>query len=141
MNSRIAGTGASSLSTGRHMRAARRVPSLIGIRTYSSSRTWCGSVSTVRMVGPPTRSVAIGVLDVEAQCVLALLVHALGLFGAVRAHEDIGELEAVAVLTVQVGEPLPLLGGDLDVQPGDLLLDRKSTRLNSSHVAISYAVF
>src|SRR5207249_10852682 len=27
------------------------------------------------------------------------------------------------------------------VRAGDLLLDRKSTRLNSSHVSISYAVF
>src|SRR5690606_31859377 len=32
------------------------------------------------------------------------------------------------------------VGGDLD-QPGFVATDRKSTRLNSSHVKISYAVF
>src|SRR3712207_7661754 len=32
-------------------------------------------------------------------------------------------------------------GQPLDHHPGDLLLDRKSTRLNSSHANISYAVF
>src|SRR5437773_2496174 len=28
-----------------------------------------------------------------------------------------------------------------DIKPGNILLDRKSTRLNSSHITISYAVF
>src|SRR5690625_5385550 len=56
-----------------------------------------------------------------------LLVHALenGLGG--RVHEVLGLLEAEA------RERADLLD--------DLDLDRKSTRLNSSHVAISYAVF
>src|SRR5207253_10039951 len=37
----------------------------------------------------------------------------------------------------RVGEMLPADGGDADAT----IADRKSTRLNSSHVAISYAVF
>src|SRR5438034_2579602 len=32
-------------------------------------------------------------------------------------------------------------GGELQATPGALGLDRKSTRLNSSHTVISYAVF
>src|SRR5205807_4864725 len=36
--------------------------------------------------------------------------------------------------------PLPVLSPLLSVVPGQLL-DRKSTRLNSSHLVISYAVF
>src|SRR5256885_10039528 len=31
--------------------------------------------------------------------------------------------------------------GNLDVDSGDEVIDRKSTRLNSSHLVISYAVF
>src|SRR3712207_7102382 len=36
---------------------------------------------------------------------------------------------------------LYLLPGADQVSPGDMALDRKSTRLNSSHANISYAVF
>src|SRR5207249_5639977 len=36
---------------------------------------------------------------------------------------------------------MPLLGDDRPVDHPDLEPDRKSTRLNSSHVSISYAVF
>src|SRR4051812_49961679 len=36
----------------------------------------------------------------------------------------------------------PAAGGVLDIRAsGDVVLDRKSTRLNSSHMSISYAVF
>src|SRR5947199_5042738 len=31
--------------------------------------------------------------------------------------------------------------GQVEVKPGDFVRDRKSTRLNSSHLGISYAVF
>src|SRR3712207_8124642 len=34
-----------------------------------------------------------------------------------------------------------LAGAELEVQPGTAVADRKSTRLNSSHANISYAVF
>src|SRR5439155_26305411 len=39
------------------------------------------------------------------------------------------------------GEYFPGLGEELLTLTGSTLRDRKSTRLNSSHVAISYAVF
>src|SRR5690625_6368218 len=37
--------------------------------------------------------------------------------------------------------PVSALGGNVDQAAEKLVRDRKSTRLNSSHVAISYAVF
>src|SRR5690625_4851464 len=40
-----------------------------------------------------------------------------------------------------VAKGRPLVGVNDFVRKGQLLVDRKSTRLNSSHVAISYAVF
>src|SRR3712207_7820134 len=43
-----------------------------------------------------------------------------------RAHGDVGARQG---------------DGTLDVPPVELRLDRKSTRLNSSHANISYAVF
>src|SRR5438132_8759545 len=39
------------------------------------------------------------------------------------------------------GRPLDLLDTDLGAQQVERILDRKSTRLNSSHTVISYAVF
>jgi hypothetical protein len=43
MYSRIAGTGLSRASSGRNRRAAKRVPSGIGIHSSSISRTFCDS--------------------------------------------------------------------------------------------------
>src|SRR5690625_6378176 len=40
-----------------------------------------------------------------------------------------------------VGGRVPSAGGDAGTRPRGRTEDRKSTRLNSSHVAISYAVF
>src|SRR5688572_31821356 len=51
--------------------------------------------------------------------------------GVVRNRRREGEVVAV----VEAGEPAP------DREGGQLDLDRKSTRLNSSHSQISYAVF
>src|SRR5690625_5388462 len=53
-------------------------------------------------------------------------------FGVARFHE------ALALREAGVTRRILLLGSLLD---RELLQDRKSTRLNSSHVAISYAVF
>src|SRR5690606_38122966 len=66
----------------------------------------------------------------EPLCVLARL-------GEARAHEELGDADPLAKL------------GDAEVQRRQVVadaaaledLDRKSTRLNSSHVKISYAVF
>src|SRR5699024_11873064 len=67
-----------------------------------------------------------------------------------QRHRELALLRAVGATPRQVrrlivGETLVLavLATALAVAPGQLLgrLDRKSTRLNSSHVSISYAVF
>src|SRR5690625_5538894 len=71
----------------------------------------------------------------------ALIVHRDGQIAALGDEVDGGgaldreELRAGSVL--HLGEEFLLLGGILP----PYLQDRKSTRLNSSHVAISYAVF
>src|SRR5690606_40101934 len=57
---------------------------------------------------------------------------------AVDLGEDAARDFRVADLFVQAPEAVVVLGQDL-LDPH--LLDRKSTRLNSSHVKISYAVF
>src|SRR5690625_5593772 len=51
----------------------------------------------------------------------------------VPCHEDPGEWLLYGNLDIGIPLVIPML----DIEPGD----RKSTRLNSSHVAISYAVF
>src|SRR5690625_1999285 len=51
MYSRMAGTGFCSASTGSQMRAASRVPSLIGIQVCSIVRIWRGSSVSVRRSG------------------------------------------------------------------------------------------
>src|SRR5260221_2806180 len=38
-------------------------------------------------------------------------------------------------------QPLAVIMADIDHYDGERLIDRKSTRLNSSHTVISYAVF
>src|SRR5439155_12807754 len=80
-------------------------------------------------------------------------------------HREPGGLTVREVLTVLQGLPVPIVGADVvEFNPqqdaggaggvtaavcaklvkelaGKMIADRKSTRLNSSHVAISYAVF
>src|SRR5690625_6853043 len=69
----------------------------------------------------------------------------------------VGDIKAVDDIsfTIKKGETFGLVGESgsgksttgrtilklLDATDGQIILDRKSTRLNSSHVAISYAVF
>src|SRR5437870_9557195 len=53
-----------------------------------------------------------------------------------RRSSDLG-FNALSVITTAVPVTWTLTPGQLSVHP----TDRKSTRLNSSHVAISYAVF
>src|SRR5699024_11277764 len=75
--------------------------------------------------GPPARKLA---------ALLRSLVYPpnLAVLGEVLDGAD--HLRGVAVLVVVPGHDLNLIGVVVD-------LDRKSTRLNSSHVSISYAVF
>src|SRR5436309_11445845 len=49
--------------------------------------------------------------------------------------------QAVATRSARLRSGLCRLGADARLQPEMPALDRKSTRLNSSHVKISYAVF
>src|SRR5207249_7302210 len=53
-----------------------------------------------------------------------------------RARESFGQLLSLLVLSV-----ILLIPGQNRLLLGTELIDRKSTRLNSSHVSISYAVF
>src|SRR5207253_9219117 len=56
-----------------------------------------------------------------------------------------GQQQRVAIARSLVNRPALVLGdeptGSVDTETSEQLVDRKSTRLNSSHVAISYAVF
>src|SRR3712207_7581427 len=54
-----------------------------------------------------------------------------------------GLVTALALLDVMArsGKPLSELAEVMEVYPQELIKDRKSTRLNSSHANISYAVF
>src|SRR5256885_12240209 len=79
--------------------------------------------------------------------VLAFLgmLRVLGLQVGLRLRERLG-LDVQLLLVHAVGPfeaPLQsrVVPGDLHVDGGDVLEDRKSTRLNSSHLVISYAVF
>src|SRR5690625_7764730 len=54
-----------------------------------------------------------------------------------RHHHPVHDRDGGQQRQAEVGECLLLVRAD----PGDHGIDRKSTRLNSSHVAISYAVF
>src|SRR5690625_6285490 len=83
---------------------------------------------------------AIGGTDTgpnPVECVLAGLASCQQI--AIKAHATVLGID-VDEVTVEAEGELDLQGflGLSDARPG---LDRKSTRLNSSHVAISYAVF
>src|SRR5690606_40550234 len=62
------------------------------------------------------------------------------LMGAKRVIGSAGSAEKVELLTSKYGYDAAFNYKDGDVR-GQLAADRKSTRLNSSHVKISYAVF
>src|SRR5207249_7664570 len=63
------------------------------------------------------------------------------LAGHEMQHELQVALDAGALGSIDANTGDPLVGWDTDQFPTDIYLDRKSTRLNSSHVSISYAVF
>src|SRR5438445_6618211 len=62
-----------------------------------------------------------------------------------RSIREIGKLLLVLGLVLAAAGAILLVGGKLPFRlgrlPGDIEIDRKSTRLNSSHANISYAVF
>src|SRR5439155_22305947 len=60
---------------------------------------------------------------------------------AVGISVDITNKLLAAVQTANAPSPHNLLVYDISTPTAPVLIDRKSTRLNSSHVAISYAVF
>src|SRR6266498_1861258 len=58
-----------------------------------------------------------------------------------RGWEGFRDLRSLAEITVRRGDRVERLAGVLLLRAPSSLRDRKSTRLNSSHVRISYAVF
>src|SRR5690242_21476958 len=62
------------------------------------------------------------------------------LFRSAREHAPVGRPEVPSVLRRLVDSQDPVGAVLLDPR-WDILADRKSTRLNSSHMSISYAVF
>src|SRR5207244_5899175 len=56
-----------------------------------------------------------------------------------NARETVNSFRRLALEEIQTARPLRIKV--ITVQPGDTVEDRKSTRLNSSHQIISYAVF
>src|SRR5437773_12303275 len=73
--------------------------------------------------------------DALVRVVGCALPHHRGGSVAERAVDDVGVTR----------HPADVCGAPVDVAPGlqveDVTVDRKSTRLNSSHITISYAVF
>src|SRR5690242_21256086 len=61
----------------------------------------------------------------------------LGMAGAIMRFIDDGR--KVGILDLTDGEPTP--HGSPEIRGRETAADRKSTRLNSSHMSISYAVF
>src|SRR5690625_7087560 len=97
-----------------------------------SSRPLVPYTTFFRSVHEPDRAVGLDeqVAGVWVGMEDALLEH--------QPHEP-GDRAARQVVPVDAGCLEP--GDVIDSQAGELFQDRKSTRLNSSHVAISYAVF
>src|SRR5207253_9673727 len=79
----------------------------------------------------------------DLQIVGARVAHVVRGFEEVRRLHHLAEVQVESLelpleeIAADVDAPLPLLALDEVADPRD----RKSTRLNSSHVAISYAVF
>src|SRR5690625_7082406 len=88
------------------------------------------------------RRVVLGGLLVAAVVIGLLAMHTLNLHGTAAAH-------APAVISVSTSDAVGAHHGAAGTHEsggtasdlGGTCADRKSTRLNSSHVAISYAVF
>src|SRR5699024_35513 len=94
--------------------------------------------------------IVVGGVEVDVHKGLFLFgdLGGVGVFGGVGDGLDLPVGEGDPVLDaggggdkVEVELPLQPLGDDLHVQKAQKAADRKSTRLNSSHVSISYAVF
>src|SRR5690625_5636063 len=97
-------------------------------------------------------------LSTAVNVILTLLILITGLLlitgstatGTMQNMEPLFEKGTVGLLTVVIMTPFMFVGFDVIPQAAEEInlprrrigqLDRKSTRLNSSHVAISYAVF
>src|SRR5436190_18483782 len=123
--------------------------SLIG--TVGEAQTPVGAGVTVgvaQLAAARTEQVVTGVLQLRPRPWLALsaipsvvrLSHDTS--GATVASGGLGDLPLVAGATAMLPAPwTPTLGGALIVSLPTGDADRKSTRLNSSHTVISYAVF
>src|SRR5207249_10383160 len=88
---------------------------------------------------PTRRSSDLGVFTAN---MLNLMLAGLTIAAVWLAGREFGRLPGLAAgLTAATCPWLTWLSGIAYVENGMLFLDRKSTRLNSSHVSISYAVF
>src|SRR5690625_5786877 len=94
-----------------------------------------------QMSGEPQEAPATPVKRTAAHRVLSLL-EAFSVGGGALTLSEISRHADLSLTTTHrlVREVLEWGGLDIDTN-GRYRLDRKSTRLNSSHVAISYAVF
>src|SRR5256885_12848576 len=81
------------------------------------------------------RETALGELILRRRRMLSL--------GGIEIYEvKLGDAFLMSSLFHEVEEALAHLGlGELKGESWDVVVDRKSTRLNSSHLVISYAVF
>src|SRR5207249_11869758 len=70
-------------------------------------------------------------------------IRAVLLYGDLRGFTALSESEPPAAVIAALGGWFDCIGGAVHAFGGEVLkfIDRKSTRLNSSHVSISYAVF
>src|SRR5262245_62548600 len=118
MYSRIAGTGDLSAPLGIHSRPARRRPSAMGIHCSSTSRNLPSTSRRIVVIGLPASGIAASPFDRAGFSVRH------GIFCS-RAWN----------------RPKRALSNPAAVRLTEIEVDRKSTRLNSSHLGISYAVF
>src|SRR2546426_692227 len=114
--------------------AAPRYDDRLDSNRWRSGRLAPVAAATARAHGLPSGSVMATSVGFETRRTSLALVHAVPLRARDRERQARRWLNfAVAAAGILVTSPLMLLIA--------VLIDRKSTRLNSSHLVISYAVF
>src|SRR5690625_6606903 len=70
-----------------------------------------------------------------------VLISIVGGLLVIQRSIAIGDIQAFITYTKQFTQPITQTANIANIIQSTIAADRKSTRLNSSHVAISYAVF